>query len=66
MLKNIIKIKVLNGFDSFSCYLAAKMYGYICLAGSKKFVHSVIIWKHDSANNITMIILHNRDSIFLL
>jgi hypothetical protein len=49
MLKKIIKIKVLNGFDSFLCYLAAKTYGYICLARIKKFVRSVIILEHDSA-----------------
>ena len=44
-----LKIKVLNGFDSFLYYLAAKTYGYICLAGSRKFVCSVIIWEQDSA-----------------
>jgi hypothetical protein len=48
-LKKIIKITVLNGFDSFLCYLAAKTYGYICLAGSRKFVRSVFIWEQDSA-----------------
>ena len=49
MLKKIIKIKVLKGFDSFLCYLTAKTYGFICLAGSRKFVHSVFIWEQDSA-----------------
>ena len=48
-LKKIIKITVLNGFDSFLCYLAAKTYGYICLAVSKKFVRSVFIWEQGSA-----------------
>ena len=41
-------MKVLNGFDSFLCYLAAKTYGYTCLAGSRKFVRSVFIWEQDS------------------
>ena len=30
--KKIIKIKVLNGFDSFLCYLPANMYGYVCFS----------------------------------
>ena len=51
MLKTSIKIKVLDGFDSLLCYLAAKTYGYICLAGSMKFIRSVIIWLQDSALN---------------
>ena len=51
MLKKIIKIKILNGFDSCLCYLADKMYGYICLAGSRQFVRSVFIWEQDSALN---------------
>ena len=42
-------ITILIGFDSFLCYLAAKTYGYICLAGSRKFVLIVIIWEQDSA-----------------
>ena len=29
-------------------YLAAKTYGYFCLAGSRKYVGSVIIWEQDS------------------
>ena len=49
MFKKIIKIKVLNGFDSFLCYLAAKTYGYICLTGSRKFARSVFIWEQDGA-----------------
>ena len=53
----IIKIKVLNGFDSFLCYWAAKMYGYICLEGSRKFVCSVIIWEQDSAFVFSHIVL---------
>ena len=36
--------------DSFLC-LAANTYGYICLAGSRKFIRSVIIWVQDSALN---------------
>ena len=50
-VENIIKIKVLDGFDSFLCYLAAKTYGYICLAGSKKCIRSAIIWVQDTALN---------------
>jgi len=31
-------------------FLAANnMYGDICLTGSRKFIHSVIIWEQDSA-----------------
>ena len=50
-VNKIIKIKVLDGFDSFLCYFAAKTDGYICLAGSRKFIRSVIIWVQDSALN---------------
>ena len=50
-VEKIIKIKVIDGFDSFLYYLAAKTYGYICLAGSRKCIHSVIIWVQDSALN---------------
>ena len=50
-IKKLIKIQVLDGFDSFLCYLAAKTYGYICLAGSRKFIGSVIIWVQDTALN---------------
>ena len=50
-VKKLIKIKVLDGFDSIFCYLAAKTYGYICLAGSRKFIRSVIIWVQDTALN---------------
>ena len=50
-VEKLIKIKVLNGFYSILCYLAAKTYGYICLAGSKKFIRSVIIWVQDTALN---------------
>ena len=42
-VEKIIKIIVLDGFDLFLCYLAANMFGYICLAGSRKFIRSVII-----------------------
>ena len=49
MLKKIIEIKVLNGFDNFLCYLAAKTYGYICLAGSRKLARSVFIWERGIA-----------------
>ena len=45
------KKQVPDGFDSFLCYLAVKTYGYICLAGSRKFIRSVIIWVQDSALN---------------
>jgi len=45
------KTNFLNGFDSFLCYLAVKTYGYICLAGSRKFIRSVIIWVQDGALN---------------
>ena len=31
----ILFYKSLNEFDYFFCYLAANMYGYICLAGNK-------------------------------
>ena len=48
-VKKFTKINVLNRFDSFLCYKAANMYGYICLAGSRKFVCSVVIWERDSA-----------------
>ena len=48
-VKKIIKIKTCNGFDNFLCYLAANMYGYVCLPRSRKFVRSVIIWEHDGA-----------------
>ena len=48
MFKEIINIKVLNGFDSFLCYLAAKTYGYNCLAVSRKFVRSVFSWPFGS------------------
>ena len=51
VVENIIKIKVLDGFDPFLCYLAAKTYGYICLAGSRKCIRSVIIWVQDTALN---------------
>ena len=37
-VEKIIKIKFLDGFDSFLCYLAAKTYGYICLTESRKFI----------------------------
>ena len=49
MLKKIIEIKVLNGFDKCLCYLAAKTYGYICLAGSRKLARSVFIWERGIA-----------------
>ena len=50
-VEKIIKIKVLDRFDSFLCYLAAKTYGYTCLAGSRNFIRSVIIWVQDTALN---------------
>ena len=50
-IEKLIKINVLDEFDSFLCYLAAKTYRYICLAGSRKFIRSVIIWVQDTALN---------------
>ena len=50
-VEKLIKIKVLDGFDSFLCYIAAKTYGYICLAGSRKCIRSVITWVQDTALN---------------
>jgi len=50
-VEKIFKIKVLDGFDLFLCYLAAKTYGYICLVGSRKFINSVIVWVQDTALN---------------
>ena len=50
-VEKLIKIKVINGFDSILCYLAVKTYGYICLAGSRKCIRSVIIWVQDTALN---------------
>ena len=50
-VEKLIKIKVLDGFDSILCYLAAQRYGYICLAGSRKCIRSVIIWVQDTALN---------------
>ena len=50
-VEKLIKIKVLDGFDSILCCLAAQTYGYICLAGSRKFIRSVIILVQDTALN---------------
>jgi len=50
-IEKLIKIKILDGFDSFLCYLVPKTYGYICLAGSRKCVRSVIIWVQDTVLN---------------
>ena len=47
-VEKVFKIKVLNGYDSFLCDLAVKMYGYIYLVGSRKCVRSIIIWGQDS------------------
>ena len=53
-VEKIIKIKVFDGFDLFLCYLAAKTYCYICLAGSRKFMpfsNKRLIWEQDTALN---------------
>ena len=50
-VEKLIKIKVLDGVDSILCYSAAKTYGYICLAGSRKYNRSVIIRVQDTALN---------------
>ena len=44
-----LEANVFSGFDSLLCYLSAKMYGYICLAGRRKFFCSVIIREKDRA-----------------
>ena len=56
MSNKILKINVPNGFGNF-CYLAANMYGYVCLAGSRKYVCSVIIMEQDSAFVFSLIYL---------
>ena len=42
------KTKFSMDIVSFLYYLAAKVYGYVCLIGSRKFLCSMIIWEQDN------------------